>query len=185
MIIGLTGNIFSGKSAVAEIFKSKGAVLIDADKISHSVLNKEQNRITRLFGRRLNRKEIAKIVFRDNKKLKQLCNILHGPIIRQINKKISLIKKSKSKRFVIVDAPLLIESGLYKTMDKNIVVTCPKNLLIKRAQNKGVSRNEVLTRLKCQLPEEKKKKYADFIILNNKNKADLNQKVTEVLKKLR
>lgn len=185
MVIGLTGNIFSGKSSVAKLFKAKGASIIDADKISHSMLKKNRSKVNALFGKYLIKRRIAEIVFKDKRKLNQLCGLLHPQIIAEIKKKIEKAKSKRPNGTIIIDAPLLIESGLYKKMDKNILVTCPRNLIIKRAQKEGMGRKEVLLRLKRQMSEENKKKHADFTIKNKKGIRELRKQVEEVIKKLR
>lgn len=101
-------------------------------------------------------------------------------ILKVIDKE---LKKKKGK-FLIVDAPLLFETGLYKKMDYNILVTARKSLKIFRMIKRGFKKEDILKRLKFQIPERESKKKADFVIFNNKDKKSLKEKVVKIFTKI-
>ena len=173
-IIGITGSFGSGKTSVAKYFSSYGAKIIDADKIVHSLLNpgtKVYRQIKHIFGsgvftrsQRIDRKKIAAIVFEDRKCLKKLNQIIHPQVIRLIKNEIRLSKA----RVVILDVPLLIESGLGRIVDKIIVVKITRKQQLKRIKKKfSLSEADILKRIKMQLPLSRKVRMADFVIDNS------------------
>jgi dephospho-CoA kinase len=174
IILGLTGSFGSGKTTVARIFESFGAKLIDADKIAHRVISpgsKAYKRIVATFGRGIlkknravDRKRLGRIVFSNKNLLKRLNNIIHPEVIRIIKKKI----KVSNARVIVLDAPLLLEAGLKKIVDKLIVVKITKDQQIRRVQNKmRLSKTEILERIRFQIPLKVKARLADFVIDNS------------------
>jgi len=140
IIVGLTGGIASGKTTVAAEFRKLGAYVIDADKIAHEIAEIKSpawQRIVESFGHaillkngEINRKKLGGIVFQDDKKRKLLESITHPEILSTINAEIEVESLNGRHRVIIIDAALLFESGLYKKMDKSIVVcSSPRNQL--------------------------------------------------------
>ena len=190
MIIGITGSLGSGKTTVAKMFGRLGAYAIDADKIYHSLIKPRgecYKTIVRHFGRdilgksgRIDRKKLSRVVFKDKSRLKFLNDITHPEIIKEIKR----IIKSKKEKVVIIDAPLLIESGFYKEVDKIILVANEKKEQIKRAREaRGISAREALKRIRMQMPFNKKLAFADFIIDNSGSKTKTLTQVKEIWKK--
>lgn len=187
-IVGVTGSLGSGKSTVARYFKKLGAEVIDADSIAHQILTNKtiKKKVVFIFGksclsgRRISRKKLSKIVFSKRRKLNILCSIIHPPILKKIK---HIIKRSK-KRIVVIDAPLLIESGLYKKMDKIIAVTVNKKEVINRCIKLGFSKNQAKNRMRFQMSSKKKTRYADFIIDNSGEKMKTKKQVLEIWKKM-
>jgi len=171
MILGVTGSFGTGKTTVCQMFKELGAEVIDADEISHNILEKDeiQNRVKKLFNLyfqqspREFRSQIAKIVFKSKENIQKLEKILHPLIIKEIKEEIS---KAKGK-IAVLDGPLLIERGLDKIVDEIVVVTASLENQISRAQRRGFSQREVLERTEYQLPLSEKLKQGDFIVDNN------------------
>jgi dephospho-CoA kinase len=181
MIIGITGNFGSGKTTVANMLKKLGYSVIDADKIGHDILKKEvKKQVLKVFGKdilkknQIDRKKLGKIVFNDKSKLKKLNKITHPIIIKKINKKIKSIKNKK----IAIDAAVLIEAKWYKICDKVIVVKISRENQLKRAKNKEYAKAII----KSQLPQNKKLKYADFVIDNNKLKLSVKKQVSKTFK---
>jgi len=174
-IIGITGCFGSGKTIVATIFKSLGAFVIDADKIAHNLIKPHSasyKNILKVFGEKIlgkgkeiNRGALGKIVFNNKVKLNKLNKILHPVIIKIIQKQ---IKVSKNK-IIVIDAPLLLESKLNKSINKLVVVKATKKTQEKRLKKriKGIEKDDISKRIAAQLPLAKKLKQADFIINNN------------------
>ncbi|MEW9081456.1 dephospho-CoA kinase [Caldanaerobacter subterraneus] len=177
-VVGLTGGIGSGKSTVSEILAKLGAKIIDADLVSREIMEKGKeayNEIVDCFGKEIldkegniDRKKLGSIVFSDKEKLKRLNEITHPKIIDKIKK---MIEEEKDKdKVIVIDAALLIETGLYKLVDEVWLVVVDIDTQIKRVMERdGFSCEEALKRIKSQMPLEEKIKYADFIINNSKD----------------
>ena len=174
IILGITGGFGSGKSTVAGFFKTFGAEVIDADKLSHECIapgGKCYNKAIKTFGakilkgvKKIDRVKLGRIVFDDKKLLNKLNNIIHPEVIKVIRGR---IKKSKSK-VIVLDVPLLIESGLINLADKLIVVKIKKDVQIKRVKIKtSLTESGILRRINSQIPLRVKARLADFVIDNS------------------
>jgi len=193
MIIGLTGGIAAGKSTVARILASLGAYIINADKIGHNILEKNKNAYNDVideFGEiivknngKIDRKKLGEIVFSDKDKLKKLENITHPYIIEEI--KYETKEKIKDYHHLVLDVPLLFETGLENIVDITWVVVCSYEKQIERiAKRDGLSREEAKKRIASQMETSQKIKLADFVIYNNGNKKELNNKVLRKWRKI-
>ena len=193
-IIGITGPIGSGKTAVAKLFSKHWYIRIDADEIGHNIIKKNSvayKKIIDEFGnvildknRNIDRKKLGDAVFNDNKKLKNLNSITHPIIIKNIQNQIKKIKqKCGYKTKIVIDAPLLLETMTKDLVDKIIVVKCYKKNIIKRL-NKKYPKEKIEKILKSQMPLNEKLKYADFVIDNNKDLRHLEKQVENIIKKL-
>jgi len=184
MIIGVTGNFGSGKSTVSRILAElSNARVIDADKIAKKYLLLYKKRILREFpearrNKSIDTRKLAEIVFEDRKKLRKLEKILHPPTRREIK------QLSKTKKNVIIDAPLLIEGGLYSLCNFIILVKTPKEVQIRRLKGKFTGK-EINKRLENQLPYNKKKKYADYIINNDSSLKNTRKQVELIWQKMK
>ena len=191
MIIGVTGSLGTGKTTVARMLASKGGKIVDADKFSHMALAKNSptyKRIISCFGQdilkkdgAISKKKLSKVVFSDKKTLKKLTNIIHPFVIGKIK---NAVKDKKKKDLIIIDAPLLIEARLTPIVDKLIVVVTNRKTQLSRCKKRKFKKEEVMRRIKNQLPLSKKTKMADYIIDNNSTlKKTKTQKVKSSLKK--
>lgn len=198
MLIGLTGGIASGKSLVAEALKRLGAHLIDADEIAREVVKPGLPAylgIVKEFGegilnpdKTINRKALAKVVFSDSEIRKRLEQITHPRILDEINKNIKAIKGKNPDAIIVVDAALLIEAGLYKKMDKVIVVYTDKKTQIERMMKRdGFTMDEAKNRISAQMPLQEKRKYADFVIENveGKGQDEVRKEVKRIFEELK
>ena len=168
MIIGVTGGLATGKTTVSRMLKELGAYGIDADKIVHSLI--DQAARIRLRG----------VVFDDKESLDTLCEVIHPIVKKEILRK---IRENKSKKMIVIDAPLLIESGFHKKCDYLIVVKSGLKKQLKRSENGlGLSRAESLKRIKLQMPLKEKIRLADFIIDNNGSLQQTRKQVGKVFK---
>lgn len=185
LILGLTGNIGCGKSSLSTIFNEKNIDIVDADIIARQIYDDEKllQKVYDTFGTdiknddgSLNRKALGRIVFNDDEKLIQLNKLTH-PLIRQsVSDQIDKHKKL-NKEIVILDAALLIESDYLNFVDKLLVVTCNEDIQIERIKNRdNCSTEEALSRIKSQMSQENKVKYADYIIDNSGTIDDLRKK---------
>ena len=189
MVVGLTGVIGSGKSTVASIFKEIGAGIISADEIAHRLLlknNKGYNAVVKEWGPKIlnekggiSREILAKIVFDNKKELEKLNKIMHPLIYEEYKKELEILKE-KGYSIIIYDAPLLIELSLHKEMDKVIVVIAEQEIIFDRLKRKGLSIDEIKLRMRYQLPQQEKIKYADFIINNNNGIDELKKQIEQI-----
>ncbi|MCX7926842.1 MAG: dephospho-CoA kinase [Candidatus Omnitrophica bacterium] len=179
LVIGITGVFGSGKSTVAQIIKGWKAKLIDADAISHNLLNKDKKvkgEIARVFpevfnkDRIINRQRLADLVFKNSSSRKKLEKIMHPRIIKQIKKSINKIKSG----LVILDAPLLFETKLNNLCDYVIVVKANQKQIFERVKKRFcLSKGDIRARISAQIPLRKKIAQADFIIDNSGSKLHL------------
>ena len=185
LVIGLTGNIGCGKSSLSDIFISEGINIVDADIIARQIYDDEKmlNKVYEIFGTdiknsdgSLNRKALGRIVFNDDEKLIQLNKLTH-PVIRQkVSDQIDEYK-NQNKEIVILDAALLVESDYLNFIDKLLVVTCKENIQIERIKNRdNCSTEDALSRIRSQMSQKEKVKYADYIIDNSGTIEELRDK---------
>ena len=188
ILIGLTGNIGSGKSLAASYFKELGAYIIDADLISRQLVAPHQpawKEIVDKFGdeylnpdKTLNRSKLAVEVFQNHKKRHVLEVILHHRVIAEEKKIYSDHQKINSEAVVIIDSALLIESQNYKNVAKVIIVQSTQELQIQRVINRdGESRASIKNRLETQMSLEEKLNYADYVIDNTRGRDLLKSQV--------
>ncbi|MFI5322197.1 MAG: dephospho-CoA kinase [Thermodesulfobacteriota bacterium] len=177
-VIGLTGNIASGKSSVAAMFEGLGARIIDADEIARLVVEPGKpawNEIIDRFGKdilepggTIDRKKLGEIIFNDQEKRMTLNEITHPRIIGKIREVVNEGRKENIP-VVIIEAALIVEKGgLRDLIDGLIVVTADEETQIGRLiREKGYSRKEAVSRLSAQMPAREKVKFADYIIDNS------------------
>ena len=196
ILIGLTGNIGSGKSLAASYFKEFGGYIIDADLISRQLVVPHQpawEEIVDKFGneylnpdKTLNRSKLAVEVFQSDKKRHALEVILHHRVIAEEKKIYSDHQKIDPEAVVIIDSALLIESQNYKNVAKVIIVQSTQELQIQRVMNRdGESRASVKNRLKSQMPLEQKLNYADYILDNTSGRDQLKSQVHRLYSELK
>ncbi|MEK6526608.1 MAG: dephospho-CoA kinase [Nitrospirota bacterium] len=175
ILVGLTGGLATGKSAVARLFQDCGAVVLDADVLARQLVEPGKpawRDIVRAFGkqvlspdRSLDRHALAKIVFRNRAKLKKLNAIVHPRVAREQTRLTREIARKDPDAVILYDAPVLIEAGAHKRMDKIVVVSADQETQIKRLRNRNhLSRTEALRRVRSQLPLAQKVKLADYVI---------------------
>lgn len=175
IMVGLTGGIGSGKSTVAEIFAQLGIPIYNSDTRAKTLMNSDIALIAaikNLFGEdiydqdnHIKREKLASIVFNNATKLQQLNAIVH-PAVKEDSR--NWQKNNIQFPYLIKESAILFETGIYKEMQKNILVVAPEALRIERVmQRDQCSREEVLARMSKQMKDEEKIKMADFIIEND------------------
>ncbi|WP_456398517.1 dephospho-CoA kinase [Mesoaciditoga sp.] len=188
-IVAITGGIATGKSTVAKFVKEMGYHVIDADKVGHEILKKDDVKelLIKEFGISLNekneidRKTLGKIVFSDRKKLELLNSIIHPRIVSEILKKISQLSK-KGVREVFVEAAVLFEMKFDRYVDYVIVTDCSNELRISRLMKRNhISREEAIARLKAQLKREEFLKRANYVINTSKSLKHTFNQVSDLL----
>jgi dephospho-CoA kinase len=172
--LGLTGGIASGKSVVAAILRELGFPVLDADSISHGLMEPGQSahdEILQSFGAdladsagRINRHKLAAIVFADPAKLAKLNSILHPRVDQIIFNQLEDLKKGGDHSTAFVEAALLIEAGMAAKLDGLVVAWCRPEQQLERLRARGMSEAEARRRIAAQLPLEEKLKRATYTI---------------------
>ncbi|OGR82980.1 MAG: dephospho-CoA kinase [Elusimicrobia bacterium RIFCSPLOWO2_01_FULL_64_13] len=172
-VVGLTGGIATGKSAVLREFRRLGAGTIDCDRLARDAVRPGKPawlKIRRVFGGRafsgrvLDRKAVARIVFRDPRKRKALERIIHPEVLREMRARISAAKGG----VVVADIPLLFEAGWERFVDRTLLVRVPPAVQLDRLlRREGIGRGEARSILRAQWPMARKSRRADDRIDNS------------------
>jgi len=186
--IVLTGGIATGKSTVAKIFKEYGFDIIDADKIAHEMLDLHHEDIAELFGasyvdnEKVIRKKLGALIFTDENEKKRLEALLHPLIFKEIERQ-SLFLDEKGEPY-LVDIPLFFETKRYP-IEESIVVYVPRALQLARLMKRDTStQEEAKARIDAQLPIEKKKQEATYLIDNQADLKALQLECSKVKEKI-
>lgn len=192
--IGLTGNIGSGKSTVADLLQARGAALIDSDVLAREasqdpeVLAAISARIAPNLVRagRLDRQATAALVFDDPEALQRLNDIIHPWVRRESARRVeSLLSRDEPPAVILLDIPLLFENGLESGLDGVVVVDAPLDLRIERVKRRsGLSEADLRARDKAQMPLAAKVARADYVIDNSRDLAALEAQVAALWQKL-
>ena len=186
--IGLTGNIATGKSTVTEYLKQRGALAIDADRVSHQVMepgNPAFDGVVREFGRsvlnergEIDRRKLGEIVFGDPEKLGRLEQIVHPAVFSWVYSRI----KSSPAKVVLLEAIKLLEAGAMAALcDEIWVVTASPEAQVQRAlDHRGMPEEETRRRMGMQSPQAAKVNQADRVIDNNGALADLYAQLDQI-----
>jgi len=195
-IIGLTGNIASGKSSVADMFEKLGAKIIDADRVARSVVEPQKpawKEIVEKFGSgvlnsegAVDREKLGEIVFNDDDKRCLLNDITHPKILEEIKELIESTRNEEN-RIVIIEAALIVEKGgwLREIVQSLIVVSANEESRIERLMERnGYTRDEALSRISSQMPSAEKEKHGDFIIDNSGSPEATKSQVLNIWKEI-
>jgi dephospho-CoA kinase len=173
--IGLTGGIGSGKTTVARLLIRRGAALIDADKVGHEALlpaSPVSRLVVDAFGREIlladggiSRQALGRIVFSSPEKLARLNKLVHPWMYATMQRRLAEFRGQDTK-VVVLDAAILIEAGWASLVDEVWVTVASRATIIKRlnARGDGLSEGDVLNRIRRQMTNEERIKYANVII---------------------
>ena len=191
LIIGITGSIACGKSLVSNYLQEKGYTIIDADKIGHMALENDEikKQLVNKFGKSIlkdnevNRVTLGKLVFENNENLKELNNIIHPQIRKNISEQIQV---HKNEKLVFVDVPLLFEAKFDDLVEKIIVVSLDEKTQLERLMYRNsLSKEEALQRIKSQIPVREKEKLGDYVVDNSFTQENTYNQVDRILEKLK
>ena len=191
MIIGITGSIACGKSTVSNYLKSKGYIVIDADKIGHEALDDDyvKEKLILAFGNeilednKINRQKLGELVFGNSSNLNVLNSIIHPEIRKKILQKID---KNNDKEFIFIDVALLFEAKFDDLVDKIIVVYVDENTQLTRLMKRNsISKKEALSRIVSQMSPIEKAKLGDYTVNNNLDAINTYEQVDKVLSELK
>jgi dephospho-CoA kinase len=173
--VGLTGGLASGKSFVGRGLQDLGCLLIQADELGHLVIEpggEAYAGVVREFGGEIlnpdgtiDRRRLAAQVFASPEQLQKLNALVHPPVYARERKLEEAFAKAHPDGIAVTEAAILIETGTYRNYARLIVAVCPEEQQIERAIARDqLTREEVLDRIRRQMPLEEKVKYADYVI---------------------
>lgn len=195
LIVGLTGGIASGKSEAARIFRELGARVIDADALSREVMVPHSEcwqKVTAAFGSAItkedlsiDREKLAGIVFADPNKRLQLNALVHPAILQKIEEMLAALAEEEQDALVVIDAALLVETGVYRNCDRVIVISASEEIQYERLRKRdGMSREAAQKRIDAQLPLDEKVAVADHVINNDGSLEELRRHTAGVFRSL-
>jgi len=193
-VIGLTGGIGSGKSAVARLLAELGAVIIDADKIGHEALKRDTevwHEVVAAFGQQIltpagniNRRKLGEIVFGNPASLLKLNQIMHPRMYEKVTAQIEEYRR-RGVGVVVLEAPLLLEAGWASLVDEVWVTVAAGATVLRRLQERtGLSESESLARIRSQLPVEERVNRADVVLNTDGELDELEAKVRGLWQRL-
>jgi dephospho-CoA kinase len=194
LLIGLTGNIASGKSTAAQLLAARGATIIDADVLARRAVEvgtPAYEEIVRRWGGtvltpdgRLDRGALRERVFDDHDELEELNRIVH-PEVDRLRREMIEAARRRGDRVVVCDIPLLFEKHLAGQFDKIILVDAPRPMRLERlVRDRGLHETEAMKMIAAQMPAELKRARADYVIDNTGAPAELEARVDEVWREL-
>ena len=194
ILLGITGGIASGKSVISNILIEKhNAYIFDADEEAKKLLFTEEisNLVLAAFPEleTITPESLAKVAFKDKSSQDKLNHIIHPAVGKEALKRIEEINELGKHSIFVIDAPLIIEGSSYKNYKEKgviiILVTAPEDIRMERALSRGnLSRDTIEDRIKLQWSDEKKKEYADYVILNDSSLDSLERNVENLINEI-
>lgn len=199
IVIGLTGGIGTGKTTAAEYLRAQGFAHVDADQIGREFTKDGQPMLKKIQeqfgcvdrsssegnGLTLNRKALAGVVFKDPEKKEQFDSLIHGEMKTEIDRQIANYREQKNIRGIILDAPLMFETGINDRCDVVMLITADKDVRIGRVVERDETTEEAVEdRIKSQMSDEEKEKFSDFVIDNSGEPEDMYAQIEDVLEYL-
>lgn len=192
--LGLTGGIASGKSTADDFFKKKNIPIIDSDLIAHKIMEVGQagyQAVVDYFGSKIltdnqtiNRRKLGEIVFNDQAKLKKLNSLTHPLVHQEIKRQMEQYRLNQEK-LVVIDVPLLFESGFESLCDGVLVISISPELQLKRLMKRNnFTEKEALSRINNQMPLSEKEKRATYVVANTGTINNLEKKLSDLLQKI-
>lgn len=194
LLVGLTGNIASGKSTVAQLFGQWGATLIDADVLArqavdvgmpayHAIIERWGEGVTAPDGP-IDRRELRQRVFSDSEQLEALNAIVH-PEVQRLRDELVDDARRRGDRVVVCDIPLLFERRLADQFDRIVLVDAPRPVRMDRlVRDRGLETAEAMKMIASQMPAELKRARADYLIDNTGTPQELEARAREVWRAL-
>jgi len=190
ILIGLTGNIASGKSEVARMLAERGAKLIDADVLAREAVEPDTQALKDIVKRwgkdvlksdgSLDRGALRQIVFADQNELDALNRIVHPGVTRLRDREIAKARE-RGDQLVVCVIPLLFERNLVDEFDAIVLVDAPRPLRLERlVRTRGLDETDAMNMIVSQMPAELKRARADYVIENNGSLDDLERDVDEL-----
>jgi dephospho-CoA kinase len=192
--VALTGGIATGKSHVLDRFRRRGIPCLDADALAHGVEapgTEATQAIAARFGAgvlaadgSVDRSKLAPIVFADGQARRDLEAIVHPAVYRAIAAGLRGFELIGGSPLVVVDVPLLFETGRQSDFDRVIVTACPADIQIQRLIDRGLTDAEARQRLAAQAPTDEKARRADFVIRTEGSFEETDDQVDDLIERL-
>ena len=190
LLVGLTGNIASGKSTVARMLAERGATIIDADVLARRVVQvgtPAHSAIVERWGRAvlapdgvIDRAALRERVFADHSELEELNAIVH-PEVARLREELVAEARARGDRIVICDIPLLFERHLAGEFDRIVLVDAPRPTRLERlVRDRRLREDEAMNMITAQMPAELKRARADYVIDNDATRSALQRRVDDV-----
>ncbi len=190
LLVGLTGNIGSGKSTVAQLLSERGATIIDADVLARRAMEcgtAGYDKIVARWGEavlapdgHIDRPALRRIVFADQEQLEELNQIVH-PEVERLRARLVEQARKRGDRIVICDIPLLFERHITDRFDRIILVDAHRAVRLERlVKHRGLRETEAMDMIAAQMPAELKRARADFVIENGGTLTQLQRRVQDV-----
>ena len=189
-LVGLTGNIGSGKSTVAQLLSERGATIIDADVLARRAVEQGTEGFRAIVERwgtsilaadgTVDRSALRRIVFGNQAELEQLNAIVHPEVERM---RAALVEQARQRgdRLVVCDIPLLFERRMTEEFDRIVLVDAPRPVRLERlVRERGLRETEAMNMIVAQMPAELKRARANFVIDNDSTLTQLDARVAEV-----
>jgi dephospho-CoA kinase len=194
ILVGLTGNIASGKSTVARLLASRGATIIDADELARRAVEPGSPALRAIVARwgdgllsadgTLDRAALRRIVFANPAELEALNAIVH-PEVRRLRDEQVGAARARGDRVVVCDIPLLYEQSMEREFARVILVDAPQDLRLERLmRDRGLSRDDAMLMIVAQMPAELKRARADIVVENDGTQEALEERVNGVWRTL-
>ena len=195
LILGITGNIASGKSMIARAFADKGAALVSADQLAREAVAPGSPALRQLvdrFGEKilqadgsLDREALGEIVFADAQARKALNRITHPAIATLAERRLGALRQEPGLSLIVYEAPLLFEAGAEGRVDQVLVVTIDPQVQLRRLMDRdGLDETAARRRISAQLPQAEKVARADFVIDNSGSVAATLEQVDRLWERL-
>ena len=189
LLVGLTGNIGSGKSTVAQMLSERGATIIDADVLARRAVEAGTPAFAKIVARwgssilapdgHLDRAALRRVVFADHAQLEELNQIVH-PEVERLRARLIDQAKRRGDRVVVCDIPLLFERHMTDRFDRIVLVDSHRAIRLERlVKDRGLRETEAMEMIAAQMPAELKRARADFIVENDGTFAQLERRVND------
>jgi dephospho-CoA kinase len=190
LLVGLTGNIGSGKSTVAQMFSERGATVIDADVLARRAVEVGTAAYGKIVARwgasilapdgHVDRAALRRLVFADHAQLEELNQIVH-PEVERLRLRLIEQARSRGDQIVVCDIPLLFERHMTDRFDRIVLVDASRAVRLERlVKDRELRETEAMDMIAAQMPAELKRARADYIIENDGTFAQLERRVQDV-----
>jgi dephospho-CoA kinase len=190
LLVGLTGNIGSGKSTVAQLLSERGATIIDADVLARRAVETGTAAFEKIVARwgaevlsadgHLDRAALRRVVFSDQEQLEELNQIVH-PEVERLRARLVEQARKRGDRIVVCDIPLLFERHMTDRFDRIILVDAHRGVRLERlVKDRGLSDAEAMDMIAAQMPAELKRARADYLIENDGTLTQLERRVQDI-----
>jgi dephospho-CoA kinase len=191
LTIGITGGIGSGKSTVTQVLGELGAPIIDADKVGHAIYAPDgpaYSDMVAAFGDgilapdgTIDRRKLGPIVFADAAALQRLNSIVHPKMLVRMREMVEALRAGGECKPIVVEAAVLIEANWQPLFDEIWLVSASRERVLERIErDRGLKPEQTEARIRAQVPDEERRKYATVLITNDGTIEELRGKVSQL-----